>query len=212
MFKLDVLRRDVMASSEAVFEDGRTIRDVLRTHSRLFLAQGVIVTLLGFVAVIWPNISSIAVDFYVGWVFLLSGVAGLATMFFAPNAAGFLWSLVTAALALFAGILLLWHPVEGVVSLTLVLTSLFVAEGLFQIVTALGYRSALPESWGWMLLSGLADLALAALIMAGWPSTATWALGLFVGLNLISTGLAMIFVATTASRVMSKAEKALQGG
>ena len=88
--------------------------------------------MLGVLAVLWPQISTIAVDVYVGWLFLLSGVVGLASMFLAQNVQAFLWSLLTAALSLFVGILLLWHPTEGAVSLTVVLIALFIVEGIFQ--------------------------------------------------------------------------------
>jgi uncharacterized membrane protein HdeD (DUF308 family) len=159
------------------------------------LAQGVIMLILGVLAVIWPGISTIAVDVYVGWLFLLSGIVGLFTMFFAQNVQAFLWMLLTAALSLFVGVILLWHPAEGAVSLTLVLTAFFIVEGIFQIAASLGYRDVFPDQWGWMLASGIADLILAALIIAGWPSTATWALGLIVGVNLITSGVAIIMVA-----------------
>lgn len=84
---------------------------------------------------------------------------------------------MTGALSLFAGVLLLWHPVEGVVSLTLLLIAFFIAEGVFQMAAAFGYRHIFPESWVWMLLSGLADLILALLLISGWPGSANWALG-----------------------------------
>jgi uncharacterized membrane protein HdeD (DUF308 family) len=145
--------------------------------------------------VIWPGISTIAVDVYVGWLFLLSGIVGLASMFLAPNAQAFLWMLLTAALSLFVGVMLLWHPTEGAVSLTMVLTAFFIVEGIIQIVASLGYRDIFPGQWGWMLASGIAALILAALIIKGWPSTATWALGLIVGINLITSGLAITMVA-----------------
>lgn len=197
-----------MTSSQMTIDDmQRTIRDTVRVHSGLFLAQGVIMTLLGIAAVIWPQISSVAVEVYVGWMFLLSGVLGLAMMFFAPNVAGFLWSLLTGALSLFVGVLLLWHPIAGTASLTLVLISFFVVEGVFQIAAAIGYRTALPESWGWMLSSGIADLILAGLIIAGWPGSASWALGLIVGVNLISSGIAITMVASAARKMISAAEK-----
>jgi uncharacterized membrane protein HdeD (DUF308 family) len=78
---------------------------------------------------------------------------------------------------------LLWQPVEGAVSLTIVLTTFFIVEGIFQAVAAFTYRDAMPSSWGWLLASGLADLALAALIIAGWLGTLAWVLGLLVGVN-----------------------------
>jgi uncharacterized membrane protein HdeD (DUF308 family) len=193
-----------MTSANISSDDlARGIKESIRLHWSLFTAQGVIMVLLGIAAVIWPQLSSIAVDVYVGWLFLLSGVVGLATMFFAPNATGFLWSLLTGALALFAGVLLLWHPVEGVVSLTLVLVAFFIAEGVSQIAAAFAYRSAFPESWGWMLVSGIADLVLAGVIIAGWPGSLSWALGLIVGVNLITSGLAIVMVAIASRNVVN---------
>jgi uncharacterized membrane protein HdeD (DUF308 family) len=178
------------------------VRDTVRLHWQLFLTQGVIMVILGVLAVIWPQISTIAVDVYIGWLFLLSGVVGLASMFLAQNVQAFLWSLLTAALSLFVGILLLWHPTEGAVSLTLVLIAFFIVEGIFQIVASLSYRDVFPDQWGWMLASGIADLILAALIIMGWPSTASWALGLIVGVNLITSGAAITMVALAGRNLM----------
>jgi uncharacterized membrane protein HdeD (DUF308 family) len=178
------------------------VRDTVRYHWQLFLAQGVIMTIFGFVAVVWPQISTVAIDVYVGWLFLLSGIVGLGSMLLADNAQAFLWSLLTAALSLFVGIVLLWHPVEGAVSLTLVLIAFFIVEGIFQIAASVSYRDALPDSWGWLLASGIVDLILAALIIKGWPSTAGWALGLIAGVNLITSGTAMIMVALAGRSVV----------
>jgi uncharacterized membrane protein HdeD (DUF308 family) len=192
-----------MAHLNAMHEKRHSLRDEIRGNANLFIVQGAIMALLGMAAIIWPMVSSIAVDFYVGWMFLLSGVLGLGLMFFAPTAGSFVWALLTSALTLFAGVVLIWHPVAGTISLTLVLTAFFLAEGLFQIVGAFAAKSDFPESWGWMLLSGLADLVLVGLILAGWPSSAAWALGLFAGVNLITSGLAIIVAASTVRRVLT---------
>jgi uncharacterized membrane protein HdeD (DUF308 family) len=182
----------------------RAIRDTVRRHWQLFLAEGVMMLILGILAVIWPGISTIAIDVYVGWLFLLSGIIGLFTMFLARNVQAFLWMLLTAALSLFVGVILLYHPAEGAVSLTLVLTAFFIVEGIFQIAGALAYRDVFPSQWGWMLVSGIADLILAALIIAGWPGTATWALGLIVGVNLITSGAAIVMVALAGRELVKK--------
>ena len=195
-----------MSSSEPTVN----VRNAVRLHWQFFLAQGVIMAILRFLAVIWPQLSTVAIDVYIGWLFLLSGAVGLVTIFFAPSASTFFWSLFTSALSLFVGILLLWHPVEGAISLTLVLIAFFIAEGIFQITASLSYREAFPDSWGWMLGSGIADLLLAGLIISGWPGTATWALGLIVGVNLISSGIAIIMVAVTGRRLVRTAEKAFR--
>jgi len=192
-----------MASTNPNINDmQRAVKDTVQLHWQIFLTQGVIMVVLGVLAVVWPQISTIAVDVYVGWLFLLSGVVGLVSTFLAQNVQAFLWSLLTAALSLFVGVLLLWHPTEGAVSLTLVLIALFIVEGIFQIAASLSYRDVFPESWGWMLASGIADLILAALIIKGWPSTATWALGLIAGVNLITSGLAITMVALAGRGVV----------
>lgn len=182
----------------------QSIREIVRFHSGLFITQGVIMTLLGIAALVWPQISSLAVELYVGWFFLISGAVGLGLVLFAPTAGSFVWSLLTSALTLFAGIVLLWHPIAGTVSLTLVLTAFFLAEGLFQIVAAISHRRDFPESWGWMVLSGIADLVLVALVVAGWPSSAAWTLGIFAGVNLITSGIAIVVVAAAVRSAASE--------
>jgi len=198
-----------MSSTHTLRDVERAISETVRTHWVLFLVQGVIMMVLGVLAIIWPQISTLAVDFYVGWMFLLSGLVGLVTMFLAPNVEAFLWSLLTAALSLFVGVLLLWHPVEGAVSLTLVLIAFFIVEGIVQIAAAIKHRDAFPDSWGWMVMSGIVDLVLAAVLISGWPGTASWALGLIVGVNLITSGLAITMVAIASRHVVRTVERAV---
>jgi len=176
----------------------RTIGDTLRAHWRLYVFQGVLMIVLGVLAVAAPAFATLTVDIYVGWLFLISGVFGLIAMFSARNVPGFLWTLITALLSIVVGGVLLWKPIEGALSLTIVLTAFFIVEGVFQAAAALIYRDAIPSTWGWLLASGLADLALAAIIVAGWPGTAAWVLGLLVGVNLLTTGWAVVMVALGA--------------
>jgi uncharacterized membrane protein HdeD (DUF308 family) len=180
----------------------RSLNETLHTYSVLFVVQGIIMMVLGLAAIIWPQISTLAVDIYAGWLFLLSGAIGLVMMFAAADAPHPLWAVLTAALSLFVGVLLLWRPVEGAISLTLVLVAFFIAEGIFQIATAIRYRNLYGVSWGWMLVSGIADILLAAIIISGWPGTASWALGLIVGINLITSGLAITMVACAGRSIL----------
>jgi len=181
----------------------RAVRDMLRANWQLLLIQGVIMFILGILAIAWPGESTIALDVYIGYLFLFSGFVGLAAMFFGDDAPTFLWTLLTAALSSIVGVLLLSHPAEGAASLTIVLTAFFIVEGIFQIAASISYRDVISDSWGWMLASGIADLILAALIIEGWPSTASWALGAVVGVNLMMSGMAIIMVAL-ASRTLVK--------
>src|ERR1700686_5309129 len=129
-------------------ETQRAISETLRAHWRLFLFQGVIMIVLGVLAVAAPVLATIAVDIYVGWLFLISGVIGLVAMFSARSVPGFLWTFVTALLSVVVGGLLLWKPVEGVLSLTIVQTAFFIVVGFFQAAVALIYPERMPGSWG----------------------------------------------------------------
>jgi uncharacterized membrane protein HdeD (DUF308 family) len=184
-----------------VSEIKRSIREALQAHWRLFLLQGVIMILLGGLAVAAPALATIAVDIYVGWLFLISGTIGFVAMFSARDISGFFWTFATALLSVVVGALLIWTPVEGALSLTIVLTAFFIMEGVLQAAASLVYRRTVPESWGWMFASGLADLALAAIIIAGWPGSAAWTLGLIVGINLVTSGWAIVMMALAARSV-----------
>lgn len=179
----------------------RGVKDALSARWGLLMFQGVALIVLGVLAIAAPMLATIAVEIYFGWLFLIAGVVGLVAMFHADDIAAFLWTLVTAALSLATGILLLYHPISGTVTLTLALTAFFIAEGVFQVVSSLAYRKALPSTWGWLLASGVADLVLAAIIVSGWPLSATWVLGLLAGVNLLTTGWATVMAASAARDV-----------
>jgi uncharacterized membrane protein HdeD (DUF308 family) len=184
----------------------RAISDALQTHWRLLLFQGAIMVLLGILAFAAPVAATIAVDIFVGWLFLISGVVGLVAVFSSKDIPAFLWSLITAALSVAAGVLLIWKPVEGALTLTLLLTALFVTEGVFQIAASVAYRHVSGGSAGWMLVSGLADLLLVALIVLGWPMTAAWTLGVLVAVNLITSGWAIVMAAFAGRSLALAAE------
>jgi uncharacterized membrane protein HdeD (DUF308 family) len=181
----------------------RAMQDAFRVHWRLMMFQGVIMIILGALAVAAPVIATIAIDIYIGWLFLISGVIGLLALFSTNDIPAFLWGLITAALSVALGVLLIWRPVEGAASLTFLLTAFFFVEGVFQIATSLVYRELIPGTWGWMLASGLSDLVLVAAIVYGWPESAVWVLGLLVGFNLIISGWAIVMT-SFAGREMAK--------
>ena len=177
------------------------VRNAVRRHWVLFLVQGIIMIVLGFLAVARPMIATLAVEIFAGWLFLVGGVVGLAGIFTAWKTPGFVWGLIRAVMAILIGILLLWRPLAGVLTLTLLLAAFFAAQGITQIIAALTQRAALPGSWGWVLVSGIIDLILAAIIISGWPGTAAWVLGLLVGVNLIMSGVALVVTALACRRV-----------
>jgi len=169
----------------------------IHAHWRLFLIQGLFMMGLGFIAIVLPQISTLAVEIFVGWLFFIGGILRLLAVLHARNAPGFWWSLITAALACVLGAILITHVQQGVLSLTLALAIMFAVEGIGGILISLDYRPHVPN-WGWTLLSGLVDLVLVYLIWQGWPGTAAWAIGLLVGINMLFVGLALVMTAISA--------------
>jgi len=177
---------------------GRAVASAIHEHWVMFLIEGIILVLLGIAAIVLPPIATIAFTIIIGWIFLVSGILGLITTFWARQAPGFWWALISAIIAIAAGIVLLLWPISGAVSLTLVLIAFFVVEGIASILYAVEHRNQLTGRWGWMLVSGIIDLILAAIIFSGLPGTAVWALGLLVGINMVFGGVALIGMALAA--------------
>jgi len=170
----------------------------IHEHWVTFLIEGIVLVLLGIAAIALPPIATIAFTIIIGWIFLLSGVLGLLTTFWARQAPGFWWALISALIAIGAGVVLLLWPISGAVSLTLVLIAFFVVEGIASILYAIEHRNQLSGRWGLMLVSGIIDLVLAAIIVSGLPGAAVWALGLLVGINMAFGGIALIGIALAA--------------
>ena len=178
----------------------RAVASAIHEHWVLFLIEGIVLLILGVVAILVPLIATLAFTILVGWLFLISGIVGLIATFWARNAPGFWWSLISAVIGILAGLALLTSPVVGALSLTLVLVAFFIIEGIASIMYAVDHRRQLTSSWFWMLLSGVIDLILAAIILAGLPGTAVWALGLLVGINMLFGGAALIAMALAARK------------
>jgi len=170
----------------------------VRDHWKAFLFEGILLVVLGLAATIVPPLASLAVTIFLGWMFLVSGVAGLVLTFWARQIPGFWWSLISAVLAIGAGVVLLVRPVQGTLTLTIVVGAYFLAEGVATIMYALEHRRELSARWGWMLAAGLMDIIVAGIIVAGLPGSALWAIGLLVGINLMFGGATLIGMALAA--------------
>ena len=139
----------------------------VKAHWKAFLFEGIVLALLGLAAMIVPPLASLAVTIFLGWMFLISGIAGLFATYWARQMPGFWWSLFSAALAVLAGGILLAKPEQGVLTLTIVIGAYFLAEGVVTIMYALEHRRELSERWSWLLISGVMDLLIAFIIVAG---------------------------------------------
>ena len=174
------------------------MRAAVREHWKAFLIEGILLAILGIAAMIVPPLASLAITIFLGWMFLISGIGGLFVTYWARNMPGFWWSLISAALAVLAGGILLARPVQGVLTLTIVVGAYFLAEGVTSIMYALEHRKELSGRWSWLLVAGLMDILIAFFIIAGLPGSAEWALGLLVGINMLFGGATLIGMALAA--------------
>jgi uncharacterized membrane protein HdeD (DUF308 family) len=170
----------------------------VKAHWKAFLFEGILLAVLGIAAMIVPPLASLAITIFLGWMFLISGIGGLFVTFWARHMPGFWWSLISAALAVLAGGVLLARPVQGVLTLTIVVGAYFLAEGVTTIMYALEHRKELSGRWSWLLVAGLMDILIAFFIIAGLPGSAEWALGLLVGINMLFGGATLIGMALAA--------------
>jgi uncharacterized membrane protein HdeD (DUF308 family) len=172
-------------------------RTLLKAHWVAFLASGIVMVALGILAVILPNVSSLGVELVVGWLFLVGGVVRAVHLMTKQHPSGYWWSVLGAAAASVLGACLIFMPLQGVVTLALVLTALFAVEGIAAVFGAFDIRHRGARSV-WLLVSGIINLGLAVLIWMQWPSSAAWLVGLYAGINLIFIGIPLIATAIAA--------------
>jgi uncharacterized membrane protein HdeD (DUF308 family) len=189
-----------MSTQPDIEDFRRRIAETIHSHWKLVLAQGILLMVFGLLAVAEPNVATFAVSIFVGWLFFVGGIFRALAVWHARRMPGFGWSMLSALLAIVLGLILIARPMAAVLTLTMVLVAFFILEGVTAIVVAVQHRGHL-RSWGWVLFSGIVDLLLAYLIWAGWPSSADWAIGLLVGINMVFFGLSLVMTAL-AARVM----------
>jgi uncharacterized membrane protein HdeD (DUF308 family) len=163
-----------------------------------FLALGIVLIIAGLAAIAFPLLGTIAAKILLGWLFLIGGVVMIIHAFQAPGWQGFLWELLIGILYAFTGAYLAFFPFTGLITLALVLSVLFIIEGIFEVIMAVRVRP--HDGWGFLLLSGIAALAVGVLIALGLPGSAEWALGLLVGINLLFSGWSYVFLALAGRR------------
>ena len=166
--------------------------EVIQKTKGWFLGAGIILIFLGTAAITVPLVAAIAIEVLFGWLFVVGGFVTGIHSFRALNSGKCILRLLCGILYLAIGIILLGYPMQGVLTLTFLLAILFIFEGIIKVAVAVQLRST--PNWGWMLASGIAALILASIVFSGYPGSATWVLGLIVGINLIFNGWTMIML------------------
>ena len=183
--------------------DPRSVAKSTPDHWVIFLIEGVALVLLGLLAIAVPSIVSQNVTGIIGWLFLLSGATALVVTYWARQAPGFIWSLVSALLAVFVGVVLIENksqdlygglmgwPFTHAGPLRLILVLFFLVEGGASIMFGIEHRRQFSTRWALIFASGVVDIILASIIIFGLPGTSAWTLGLLIGVNMIFGGCAL---------------------
>jgi uncharacterized membrane protein HdeD (DUF308 family) len=174
------------------------MRQTVKRYSLWYLFEGVLLVVAGILAMIYPVVSSVAVVVLLGWVLIVSGVLQGISLIGAGHVPHFWLQLISVILAVLVGFLFLRDPAQGLLTITLLLIVFFMIEGISKIVFALTIRPF--PNWGWVLASGMVGVLLAPILWGSLPSTALWLIGLLLGIQLISAGAAIAYLAWQVRR------------
>jgi len=175
-------------------------REDIAKHSKGLTVLGILLVALGVLAIAVPNVSTLAVETFIGCLILFGGFAHLFHAFRPERWQGFLLDVAIGGVFVATGALLLLFPLQGELTLTLILAAAFAAEGIFKFVAFFQLRS--QPGAGWLIFSGAIALGLGILIGSEWPSAASWVLGLFVGIDLVFGGWTLIVLSISARRLL----------
>jgi len=177
---------------------------LLRHASTWSILCGVLLIVFGMLAVGSPALAALAVNAFIAWLIVLAGVVHLVLAFHAHGAGSLLWKLLVGVAYVAFGVYLIAHPALGVASLTLVLGSLFLVEGIFDVALFFQMRSV--GGSGWVLLDGIVTLLLGLMIYLQWPSSSNWAIGTLVGVSMILSGVTRLMLSMAVRRAAAAVE------
>jgi uncharacterized membrane protein HdeD (DUF308 family) len=170
------------------------VREGLARSWKGLMIIGVVAILLGCIAILVPAVASVGTAIFIGWILLIVGAFLVAAAFSAHSVGTLLWRMLWAILTVIVGLWLIVEPHNGTLTLTLVLGIYFLFMGLTRITVAFIGRGQ-PNA-GWVGLSGVCGLLIGILVLAEFPSSADWAIGLLVGIDLIFAGWTLTSAAT----------------
>jgi uncharacterized membrane protein HdeD (DUF308 family) len=176
--------------------------EMFRHASRWSIVWGVLLIIFGVVAIGEPFVAALAINVFLAWLLVLAGVVHLVIAFHAHSAGNIVWKLLVGLAYLAFGIYLVMHPLLGIAVLALVLASLFLIEGIVDIILFVEMRRHLAGA-SWVLLDAIVTLILALLIYIHWPSNAAWVIGTLVGISMIVSGITRVMLSRTVRRALA---------
>jgi len=175
---------------------------IVQRASTWSILWGVSLIILGMLAVGSPFLAAVAVNVFIAWLLVLAGVVHLTVAFHTREAGSLIWRVLVGVAYIVFGVYLVARPAVGVASLTLVLASLFLVEGVLNIALFFKVRSVQGSSW--LLLDGIVTLLLGLMIYLQWPSSAAWAIGTLVGVSMIMSGVTRVMVSLAVRKTVDR--------
>lgn len=168
------------------------------------LVIGVLLIVLGIVAIALPSVSTIFAETWFALILISSGFAKLVYATETRAQGGFLWKLLLSGLYIATGIMLFVYPLNGILTLTLLLGSFLLTEGVFELILA--FRLRPQQNWTWVLGDGIITLILGAMIWFQWPFNAPWLIGTLVGVSILFTGISRVGLSFNARSALNQSE------
>ena len=176
------------------------IKDALTKSWKLLLTAGIISVVLGAIAIIVPPLASVTITYLVGILLLIGAVAFVAEAISRGSTGHRIWSALLAVLYVFAGVWLIINPVSGTITLTWILAIFFLLIGVLRLIAGIASRGKVPNA-GWTIVNGVLSILIAVLVIGDLPSSAAWAIGLLVGIQLLFDGFALIATAMAGKKL-----------
>src|SRR5713101_6577541 len=173
--------------------------DIVRKASTLSIVWGVLLIVFGMVAIGSPFLAAVAVNAVIAWLIILAGVVHVMLAFRAHGSGSMIWKLLVGLAYVSFGGYLIIHPLLGVASLTLILASLFLIEGVLNIILFFKMRPAGGTSW--VLVDGIITLLLGLMIYMQWPSSSAWTIGILVGVSMIISGVTRVMMSLAVRKL-----------
>jgi uncharacterized membrane protein HdeD (DUF308 family) len=167
---------------------------------------GVLLIVLGIVAIAVPSVSTIVAETWIAVILISAGIAKLVYAFQTRNDAGFVWKLLLSVLYIATGVMLFVYPLTGVLTLTLLLASFLLTEGVFELILAFQLRPR--QNWTWALGNGIITLLLGGMIWFQWPFDAPWLIGTLVGTSVLFTGISRVMLSLNARSALNHSDQA----
>ncbi|HEY9618393.1 MAG TPA: HdeD family acid-resistance protein [Microcoleaceae cyanobacterium] len=153
---------------------------------------GALLIVLGILAIALPTVSTLFVETWAAVILISAGAAKLVYAFQTRDQGGFIWKLLLSVLYVVTGVMLFLSPLTGILTLTLLLGSFLLTEGVFELILA--FRLRPQANWSWVLFNGIITLVLGGMIWFQWPSNAPWLIGTLVGVSVLFTGLSRLML------------------